>query len=183
MVLNLIGESKASQDLPGEPPETSASEVLPTHLEIERKWLVKELPDLSAYSFEEILQGYLPPEKEGQEKRIRAHGGKFDLTIKGDGDLVREETSPIHLTKEAFEALWQETNGKSLQKTRYSIPFEGLNIELDIYSGALTGLLVVEVEFKSVRESELFAPPDWFGSEVTHDKRYKNKQLAGKGLP
>ena len=58
-----------------------------------------------------------------------------------------------------------------------------LVIELDVYSGALTGLLVAEVEFGSEEAAGTFEPPAWFGTEVTDDARFKNQQLASVGAP
>jgi CYTH domain-containing protein len=52
-----------------------------------------------------------------------------------------------------------------------------------VYSGALTGLMVAEVEFPSEEAARAFVPPAWFGREVTNDSRYKNRRLATEGLP
>jgi adenylate cyclase len=70
-----------------------------------------------------------------------------------------------------------------VEKTRYEIPYGAHLIELDVYSGALEGLVVAEVEFGSEEESARFDPPDWFGSEVTDDVRYSNRSLAVHGRP
>ena len=50
--------------------------------------------------------------------------------------------------------------------------------ELDIYYGELEGLITVETEFKSEKEANEFIVPNWYGKEITYDKRYKNKNLA-----
>jgi adenylate cyclase len=42
---------------------------------------------------------------------------------------------------------------------------------------------VAEVEFSSASESRRFAPPPWFGAEVTEDEHYKNANLALHGRP
>ena len=42
---------------------------------------------------------------------------------------------------------------------------------------------VAEVEFESEEESSSFEPPSWFSKEITHDERYKNKNLALNGMP
>ena len=59
----------------------------------------------------------------------------------------------------------------------------GLVIELDVYTGDLEGLVVAEVEFDSEEAAEAFAPPEWFGEDVTDDVRYKNQRLARDGAP
>ena len=44
--------------------------------------------------------------------------------------------------------------------------------------GDLKSLVLVEVEFFTTEQADNFKPTDWFGREVTVDKRYKNKSLA-----
>jgi CYTH domain-containing protein len=41
----------------------------------------------------------------------------------------------------------------------------------------------VEVEFPDEKTALLFTPPDWFGQEVTQDKRYTNGSLSKFGIP
>lgn len=96
----------------------------------------------------------------------------------------------IKITGEMFKALWPQTEGARVEKTRYYIPFTDSNnnqhtIELDVYAGHLSGLVTAEIEF-SGRETEApvranaFTPPKWFGDDVSEDKRYKNRSLASK---
>ncbi len=82
-----------------------------------------------------------------------------------------------------FARLWPLTEGRRIEKTRYVIPAEGLSIELDVFSGGLTGLFVAEVEFASETAADAFEPPEWFGAEVTDDARFKNQRLASEGAP
>jgi adenylate cyclase len=94
---------------------------------------------------------------------------------------VEEE---LAIEDERFERLWPLTEGRRIEKTRYEIPGEdGSTIELDVYDGALDGLVVAEVEFDSEDAADRFAGPDWLGEEVTDDKRYKNQRLACEGRP
>jgi CYTH domain-containing protein len=150
--------------------------------EVERKWLVVELPDLTSVKGRDVVQGYIAVASDGTEVRVRQTGDEFFQTIKTDGGLVRGEVE-IELSKDQYDALWVATEGRRLEKVRYEIPYQGLTIELDVYKGPLTGLLVAEVEFLSVRDAELFTPPAWFGKEVTNNTSYKNKHLALNGVP
>jgi len=151
--------------------------------EIERKWLIqRELPDLCGIKCKEVIQGYIAVTSDGTEVRVRQKGENYFQTIKSDGGLVRGEIE-IELSKEQFDTLWQATEGRRLEKTRYEIDYNGAKIELDVYKGALLGLVVAEVEFTSVRDSETFVPPLWFGKEVTDNKGFKNKNLALNGVP
>ena len=37
---------------------------------------------------------------------------------------------------------------------------------------------MAEVEFASIEEANAFLPPDWFGHDVTMDRRYHNVNMA-----
>ncbi|UWQ61963.1 hypothetical protein K3723_14020 [Leisingera caerulea] len=90
----------------------------------------------------------------------------------------------VQITKSQFETFWPETEGRRIEKTRWTgeLP-DGLQFELDVFEGDLAPLVTVEVEFSSLELAEAFRPPSWFGRELTSDKRYKNKVLAVSGLP
>ena len=71
-------------------------------MEIERKYLIKDLPaDLNAYPYHIIEQGYLCTEP---VVRIRRQDDDYILTYKGKGMMVREEYN-LPLTKEGYEHL------------------------------------------------------------------------------
>lgn len=157
--------------------------------------------NINTDSIKVIEQGYLSTDKEC-ELRIRKTSSlnekvvQYELTYKSihgidipieeipveaelhNLPLLNKEVT-IRLTKSAYN----EIRGKiesdlMLNKTRHVIPWENdLEIELDVYSGRLQGLIVAEVEFKSLEDSYLFNHPFWFGKEVTDDERYKNRNL------
>ncbi|MDF2879569.1 MAG: gmk [Clostridiaceae bacterium] len=148
------------------------------HLEIERKFLVNHLPDLSDVPHCEIRQGYLDTEI---ETRIRKQDNEYYKTIKSEGDMVREEIETI-ISEEEFNFLSKQVVNNFVEKTRYYL-LEGSNvIELDIYKNELNGLITAEVEFLDLKEAEDFNAPDWFDIEVTENKNYKNKNLSKYGL-
>ncbi len=148
-------------------------------LEIERKFLVHELPDnYEEFPHEEIRQGYL---EDGL--RFRQWGDRYYCTRKfGFGLVVEEHESEI--SREEFLAAWPGTEGRRIEKTRTVVPLgDGLSAEVDIFLGELAGLQYVEVEFDDEQTGRSFVPPSWFGREVTDDPRYKNSSLARYGLP
>jgi adenylate cyclase len=150
-------------------------------MEVERKFLVGEPPDLSGTDADEIEQGYLAIGADG-EVRVRRKGEKLVLTAKRGSGISREEAE-VELDREAFESLWPLTEGRRLHKRRHVIPHGDLKIELDVYEGDLEGLLVAEVEFPSEDDAGRFEPPEWVGDEVTGDERYLNETLATRGAP
>ncbi|GIV61937.1 MAG: hypothetical protein KatS3mg044_0803 [Rhodothermaceae bacterium] len=151
--------------------------------EIERKFLLPAPPpDLDRFPRRAIRQGYVAADPDGTVVRVRQLGDAFFLTVKSRGHRARLERE-VPITPEQFEALWPVTEGKRIEKTRYYLPHGPYTIELDVYHGALDGLLTAEVEFPSLQEADAYIPPDWFGREVTRDVRYKNLHLALHGLP
>jgi adenylate cyclase len=153
-------------------------------VEIERKFLVgANPPEQEQSQSTRIEQGYIAIEDDGTEVRIRRRDGAAVLTVKSGRGRSRLEEE-IAIDAERFARLWPLTEGRRLEKTRYLIPAgAGLTIELDVYSGALAGLMVAEVEFGSEEAGDAFEPPEWFGSEVTDDVRFKNQTLACEGAP
>lgn len=145
-------------------------------MEIERKFLVKKLPEnLKQYPHHRIEQGYLCTEP---VVRIRRSDNDYILTYKSKGLLAREEYN-LPLTKEAYEHLAPKTDGLVIQKTRYKIPFqEKYTIELDIFDAELSPLILAEVEFESIEEADAFLPPEWFGEDVTYSSEYHNSTLS-----
>ena len=152
-------------------------------MEIERKFLVNEPPaDLSGIPAERIQQGYLAVDPAGVEVRIRKRAGRATLTVKQGSGLVRREEE-VDIGRRRFERLWPVTEGRRIEKARHVLPVDGAQLELDVYGGELSGLVVAEVEFDSVEASEAFVPPPWLGREVTGDDRYANRTLAVEGWP
>ena len=148
--------------------------------EIERKFCVRKMPNLAACAGVEITQGYLAVG--GIEVRVRRKGDQFYQTVKMGTGVKRTEVE-MALSRAQFDLLWPLTAGRRVKKVRYELTEGKWTIELDVYRGRLKGLVVAEVEFASVAESARFVPPPWFGRDVTDDDRYKNANLAQRGLP
>lgn len=150
-------------------------------MEIERKFLTKNIPfDITAYPYKQISQAYI---SFSPTIRIRRSDDAYILTVKGKGHLAREEFE-LPLTKEAYDRLFEKTEGTPVVKKRYLVPVEGgYTAEVDLYEGELTGLMTTEVEFPSMEAAESFAAPDWFGKDVSEEKAYKNTSLSLYGMP
>ena len=89
----------------------------------------------------------------------------------------REENLP--LTEEGYYHLRQKADGIVITKRRYKIPLEdGHMIELDMFRGEYSGLLLAEVEFASEEDAAAFQKPEWFGEEVTFDPAYHNSNMS-----
>lgn len=149
-----------------------------SHREIERKFLVRRIPDaLTSYAHAEMAQGYLVTAPGGVQVRMRKAGEKHSLTYKRGRGNAREERE-IELTPEQFAVLWPATEGRRLTKIRYDVPCGERVVELDVYTGKHEGLIVAEVEFDDEQSARDFQVPDWLGKDVSHDPRYSNQLLA-----
>lgn len=142
--------------------------------EIERKFTVSVLPDLSSFEFHEIAQAYL---NRDPVMRIRKQDSDYYFTYKGKGLLEREEYN-LPLNKESFDNLLPKAEGKVIAKKRYLIPYEKYTIELDVFEGDLAPLIIAEVEFEDVNEANSFIAPDWFDEDVTENPAYHNSNLS-----
>jgi adenylate cyclase len=150
-------------------------------MEVERKFRLREPPDLSGSDSDPIEQGYLAVGAEG-EVRLRRKGERTLLTAKRGAGLSRGEAE-VEIGAEQFDRLWPLTEGRRLRKRRHLLPHDGLEIEVDVYEGDLEGLIVAEVEFNSEERARAFEPPAWLGDDVTGDERFLNENLAVNGVP
>jgi adenylate cyclase len=150
-------------------------------MEVERKFRLRQPPDLSSSESDPIEQGYLAVGADG-EVRLRRKGEKTLLTAKRGAGLSRGEAE-VEISAEQFEALWPLTEGRRLRKRRHVLAHDGLEIEVDVYQGELEGLIVAEIEFDSEEQARGFEPPDWLGDDVTGDERFLNENLAVDGAP
>ena len=148
--------------------------------EFVRKFLMKSLPD-GMEGETPILQGYLAHD-EHREVRIRQFGEKHFLTIKEGAGPMRRETE-VEISSRQFHALWPSTEGRRLEKVRSVVDYGSCRVEVDRYLGDLEPLLVAEVVFPSVEESERFERPDYLGQDVSEVEAYKNISLAVHGIP
>ena len=152
-------------------------------MEIERKYLLNKdnIPfTLKDYPSHVIAQAYLCTEP---VVRVWNEDDNYYMTYKGKGLKVREEYN-LPLTVDAYTHLLKKADGNIITKTRYLIPLQNNNlnkdllIELDVFEGKFEGLYLAEVEFSSEEDADAFAPPDWFGEDVTLDGTYHNSRMS-----
>jgi CYTH domain-containing protein len=155
---------------------------MPGGVEIERKFLVDELPaGLDWLDDRPLRQGYVALDGD-TEVRVRDDAGSWRLTVKHGGGLRRVEED-IEIDERRGEALWDLTDGRRVEKRRHRLALGDALLEVDVFEGDLQGLVVAEVEFDGEDAARAFSPPEWFGREVTDDGAYKNRALAVEGRP
>jgi adenylate cyclase len=153
------------------------------HREIERRFLVETAPaEVLAADARPLRQGYLAGE-DGVEVRVRDDAGTPWLTVKGGRGLARTEVE-VALTADRFEALWPLTDGRRIEKVRHTWASpDGVEVELDVFGGALEGLVIAEVEFADEAAASSWTPPPWMAVELTGVPGWSNAELARHGRP
>lgn len=145
-------------------------------MEIEKKFLIQKIPfNLEDFNKDIISQGYIST---CPVIRIRQKGSCFYLTCKSKGLMAREEFE-IEISEVEYNSLSKKVDFNLINKIRYYIPLDNeLVIELDIFKGVLSGLIMAEVEFPTLEDAEAFIAPNWFGEEVTYNALYHNSFLC-----
>ena len=145
-------------------------------MEIERKYLLKTLPDLKTYEFHKIEQAYLCT---SPVVRVRREDETYYMTYKGGGMMAREEYN-LPLNQESYQHLKEKADGNVIGKTRYLIPLEkeGLVAEVDVFDPPFAPLILAEVEFETEEQANAFEAPEWLGEDVTFDGRYHNSYMS-----
>ena len=142
------------------------------HYEIERRFLVKYLPDLSDAEKADIVQYYL----NDNVTRLRRMNDEYILTQKSGSGLMRTEIE-YSIDKSQFDNL--KIGAKTfITKTRYFYPLDNLTCEIDIFNGKFDGIIIAEIEFATIEQAKSYTPPDFLGAEITLDKKLSNKQMS-----
>ncbi len=150
--------------------------------EIEWKFLVTQLPELPDCPYCEIEQAYFTTDDPEIRVRCKGNRGFISFKIAADGQTggarIRSEYE-YEIPADEARALIGHSR-LVVRKRRYDLP-DG--IELDVYSGALSGLITAEYEVDSA-SAPAPAPPDgWRWTDVSQDKRFANRCLAQFGIP
>jgi len=121
-----------------------------------------------------------------KESRLRNKSGLYTLTLKSDGDMIRNEYEVAIEHNEFTMLLENIPQIGSLTKLRYEYyTSNNVIIEVDKYTGPkeIKGLLISEIEF----DTDVFTPDQIYDiakkylgddiEDVTYDKKYKNRNL------
>jgi adenylate cyclase len=109
--------------------------------------------------------------------RVRVVGGrKAFLTIKSEQSATTRAEFEYAIPLKDARALLKLRTGRLIEKRRHRIKAGKSRFELDVFEGALRGLVIAEIELP--RRRAKFERPDWLGREVTGHKRYYNAVLA-----
>jgi adenylate cyclase len=148
------------------------------NVEIERRYLLHALPTgpMITAKKQEYMQGYLRIEPYEDRLVQYIKSLRSIRTVKIGHGLRRQEFKQ-DIPNEMFNALWPYTQGKRLDKRRYTV-VDGLTWEVTEFIGL--GIVTAEVELPSADHPvEL---PSWLKPyvvrEVTTEQAYESAQLA-----
>ncbi|MGH8427049.1 MAG: CYTH domain-containing protein [Gammaproteobacteria bacterium] len=147
-------------------------------IEIERKFLVADdgWREAASDTGEHYQQGYLAFTEHAVIRVRLADDGRAWIGVKEHRiGISRGEYEYAIPTADARELL-ALAQGTPIEKRRYRVPYSGHVWEVDEFLGANAGLVVAEIELKTVDAS--FEHPPWLGREVTAERRYYNAALA-----
>ncbi len=149
-------------------------------LENERRFLVREPPDLAEAPTRLIEDLYLAPGRLRLRRITPAGGGAVEHKLckkYGSGDPVSEPIVNVYLTAEEYAAL-AGLPGRRLRKRRSWVQHDGHRFSVDAFEGPLTGLVMCETEAATPEAIRALAFPPWAGPEVTGDPFFSGAHLA-----
>lgn len=145
-------------------------------LEIERKFAVRTLPDLTHIRPIRYERYFLDVSPE-YEDRIQKKGDIYERERKvRKSDLSRSTEKEI-ISAEEFELLKKSAMKGIIRESYHISDFPRVSIK--VYHGEFEGLVRAEVECCSEEEAIHFVPFAWMGEEITYSPLGKDAKLLG----
>lgn len=153
-------------------------------VERERRFLLRELPPgltLADYHTQ-IFDNYIT----GTRLRLRKvrvpskREWTFKLTQKfapAPEDFSRTLITNIYLSQYEYEVL-SVFEANEIRKNRYPYEHEGRAYSIDVFLGALHGLILAETDFETDEELRAFPPPPFAALDVTNDELFTGGRLV-----
>ena len=149
-------------------------------LEIERRFLVPDCPDLSAAHVRLIEDIYISDTRMRLRAITHSDGGdpEFKLCKKYPSeDPLFGPTANLYLSVEEHAAL-AILPGRTVRKRRHRMPVADHTFSIDVFEGQLSGLILSEVEANSLEEVRTVRLPSWVSREVTTDPFFTGGNLS-----
>lgn len=141
-------------------------------MEIERRWLVENWPDLTPASTFYMEQGYFSiyPAIRIREEALHDGPAAYVLCFKGGAGLVREEIE-VAVDQDRYQRLKAMLGKPMIQKEqrRYPLP-GGLILEVNLVDPQLdSGFFYAEVEFPDEAAALSWTPPEALAAYLSHE--------------
>lgn len=155
------------------------------HLERERRWLVdpERAATLDLRDSIHIVDRYIA----GTRMRLREMRMNsltvWKLTKKYDcAEPLARPIVTAYLTEAEYET-FAALPAATIEKTRFRCATGGQDFSVDRFAGALTGLMLAEVEVEDDAALRALPDPDWALRDVSADPRYQGGHLVAHGIP
>ena len=153
-------------------------------VERERRFLLRELPEglTRASSHLQIWDNYITNTRM-RLRKVRVPQTKeytWKLTQKfapAPPDFSRTIITNIYLTEYEYEVL-SIFEGNEIRKNRYPFEHEGRAYGIDMFLGALWGLILAETSFETDEEMDSFRVPPFAVLDVTNDEMFTGAKLV-----
>jgi CYTH domain-containing protein len=132
--------------------------------EIERKFLVTTMPDLTGQEPIRYERYYLN-RSDNVEERIQKKGDTYEYEKKEKVSDLEHKKETRSITQEEFESLRAGTSDAIIRDS-FKVS-NNPDITIKVYHGKYEGLIRAEVEFDSLESAEAFIPSEWMGKEIT----------------
>src|SRR5918911_408989 len=167
------------------PENTLSVESKYARIERERRFLLRELPEglTRASAHVQIWDNYITNTRL-RLRKIRVPQTKeyiLKLTQKyapAPPDFSRTVITNTYLTPSEYEVL-SVFEGNEIRKNRYPFEFEGRAYGIDVFLGALWGLILAETSFETDEEMDAFGLPSFAVRDVTNDEMFTGAALVG----
>lgn len=132
--------------------------------EIERKFFVQRLPDLTGIT-PIHHERYFLHRDEGVEERITKKDGRYVYEQKTEVSELERSQEKREISEKEFNTLKKDTSDAIIRDS-YLLS-KRPHITIKIYRGRFEGLIRAEVEFETPEEAASFTPLPWMGEEMT----------------
>ena len=153
-------------------------------VERERRYLLRELPEGVTPRDEhaQITDNYITNTRLRLRKSRWVPTGEWSLKLTqkhapAPPDFSRTLITSIFLTEYEYEVL-SVFEGNELRKNRYPFEHEGRLYSVDLFLGALRGLVLAETDFDSDEEMDAFPLPPFAVMDVTRDETFTGARLV-----
>lgn len=153
-------------------------------IERERRFLLRELPpNLKVnHPHAQITDNYLTG------TRLRLRKSRWPATNEWTLKLTQKHAPPppdfsrtlitsIYLNEYEYEVL-SVFEANELRKNRYPYEHEGRTYSIDVFLGALYGLILAETDFETDEEMDIFPLPSFAVLDVTNDEMFTGGSLV-----
>ncbi|HKR00579.1 MAG TPA: hypothetical protein VJT09_07890 [Pyrinomonadaceae bacterium] len=153
-------------------------------VERERKFLLREMPEPLTRASEhvQIWDNYITGTRLRLRKLRTPKTRKWTLKLTqkytpAPPDFTSTIITNTYLTAYEYQVL-SVFEGNEIRKNRYPFEFDGRRYSIDVFLGALWGLILAETDFETDEEMEAFTLPPFAVADVTNEELFTGGRLV-----